>query len=138
VVAARPRDRGGDAALQRLLARRDAREFSAFLFSFGITTGESSLGYRNVLGTYDEDRGWGSNNRFRYSNEEFDAALGAAFEAFDDAEREGYLQEAARIAAEDVALIPLYWEGNNWAVREGLTFTQSPDGRSLMTNLSAN
>jgi peptide/nickel transport system substrate-binding protein len=115
-----------------------AREFSAFLFSFGITTGESSLGYRNVLATYDEERGWGSNNRFRYSNEEFDAALAAAFEAFDDSEREAHLQEAARIAAEDVALIPLYWEGNNWAVREGLTFTQSPDGRSLMTNLSAN
>jgi peptide/nickel transport system substrate-binding protein len=115
-----------------------AREFSAFLFSFGITTGESSLGYRNVLATYDEERGWGSNNRFRYSNGEFDAALAAAFEAFDDSEREAHLQEAARIAAEDVALIPLYWEGNNWAVREGLTFTQSPDGRSLMTNLSAN
>jgi peptide/nickel transport system substrate-binding protein len=115
-----------------------AREFSAFLFSFGITTGESSLGYRNVLATYDEDRGWGSNNRFRYSNEEFDTALSAAFEAFDDAEREGHLQEAARIAADDVAVIPLYWEGNNWAVRDGLAFSQSPDGRSLMTNLSAN
>jgi len=112
------------------------REYSAFLFSFGITTGESSLGYRNVLGTYDEERGWGSNNRFRYSNEEFDAALGAAFEAFDEAERESHLQEAARIAAEDVALIPLYWEGNNWAIREGLTFTPSPDGRSLMTNIT--
>jgi peptide/nickel transport system substrate-binding protein len=115
-----------------------AREFSAFLFSFGITTGESSLGYRNVLATYDEERGWGSNNRFRYSNPEFDAALEAALEAFDDGEREGHLQEAARIAAEDVALIPLYWEGNNWAVRDGLAFTASPDGRSLMTNLSAN
>jgi peptide/nickel transport system substrate-binding protein len=115
-----------------------AREYSAFLFSFGVTTGESSLGYRNVLGTYDEDRGWGSNNRFRYSNPEFDAALEAAFGAFDDAEREGHLQEAARIAAEDVALIPLYWEGNNWAIREGLTFTPSPDGRSLMTNIAPN
>lgn len=113
-----------------------AREYSAFLFSFGVTTGESSLGYRNVLGTYDEQRGWGSNNRFRYSNPTFDAALEAAFAAFDDAERESHLQEAARIAAEDVALIPLYWEGNNWAIRSGLTFTPSPDGRSLMTNIA--
>jgi len=112
-----------------------AREFSAFLFGFGITTGESSLGLRNVLGTFDEARGWGSNNRFRYSNAEFDAALGAAFEAFDADERARHLQEAARIAAEDVALIPLYWEGNNWAVRGNLTFTPSPDGRSLVTNL---
>lgn len=113
-----------------------AREYSAFLFSFGITTGESSLGYRNVLGTFDEERGWGSNNRFRYSNESFDAALAAAFAAFDDDERQSYLQEVARIAAEDVALIPLYWEGNNWAVRGDLDFTPSPDGRSLITNLS--
>ncbi len=113
-----------------------AREYSAFLFGFGITTGESSLGYRNVLGTYDEDRGWGSNNRFRYSNPEFDAALESAFQTFDDEERQRHLQEAARIAAEDVALIPLYWEGNNWAVRGELEFTPSPDGRSLITNLS--
>ena len=113
-----------------------AREFSAFMVAFGITTGESSLALRNVLGTVDEDRGWGSNNRFRYSSEEFDAALERAFEAFEDDEREAALQEAAAIAAEDVAVIPLYWEGNNWAVRGDIDFTPSPDGRSLITNLS--
>lgn len=113
-----------------------AREFSAFMVAFGITTGESSLALRNVLGTADEDRGWGSNNRFRYSSEAFDEALARAFEAFEDADREAALQEAAAIAAEDVALIPLYWEGNNWAVRGEIDFTPSPDGRSLITNLS--
>lgn len=112
------------------------RQFSAFMVAFGITTGESSLAYRNVLGTADPDRGWGSNNRFRYSNAEFDAALARAFEVFDAADREAALQEAARIAAEDLALIPLYWEGDNWAVRGNLAFTPSPDGRSLVTNLS--
>lgn len=117
--------------------RATDREFSSFMVAFGITTGESSLAYRNVLGTVDDDRGWGVNNRFRYSNEEFDAALESAFDAFEDAEREAALQEAARIAAEDVALIPLYWEGNNWAVRGDLDFTPSPDGRSLVTNLSS-
>ncbi len=113
-----------------------AREFSAFMVAFGITTGESSLALRNVLGTADEERGWGSNNRFRYSNPAFDEALARAFEAFEDADREAALQEAAAIAAEDVALIPLYWEGNNWAVRGEIDFTPSPDGRSLITNLS--
>lgn len=116
--------------------RATDREFSAFMVAFGITTGESSLALRNVLGTYDPDRGWGSNNRFRYSSEAFDAALAEAFEAFEDDEREAALQEAARIAAEEVALVPLYWEGNNWAVRGELEFTPSPDGRSLITNLS--
>ena len=118
--------------------RATDREFSVFMVAFGITTGESSLALRNVLGTADPDRGWGSNNRFRYSNADFDAALAAAFAAFDAADREAALQEAARIAAEDVALVPLYWEGNNWAVRGNVTFTPSPDGRSLITNLSAN
>lgn len=115
--------------------RATAREFSAFLVAFGITTGESSLALRNVLATYDEARGWGSNNRFRYSSEAFDAALERALSVFEDDAREAALREAAAIAAEDVALIPLYWEGNNWAVRQGLSFTPSPDGRSLMTNL---
>lgn len=114
-----------------------AREFSAFMVAFGITTGESSLALRNVLGTFDEERGWGSNNRFRYSSEAFDEALARAFEAFEDDEREAALREAAAIAAEDVAVIPLYWEGNNWAVRGEIEFTPSPDGRSLVTNLSA-
>jgi peptide/nickel transport system substrate-binding protein len=118
--------------------RATAREFSAFMVAFGITTGESSLALRNVLGTYDEDRGWGSNNRFRYSNPDFDAALDEALTAFELEDREAALQEAARIAAEDFALIPLYWEGNNWAVRGEVSFTPSPDGRSLITNLSAN
>ncbi|WP_196260121.1 ABC transporter substrate-binding protein [Pelagibacterium limicola] len=117
--------------------RATAREFSAFLFSFGITTGESGLGLRNVLATYDEERGWGANNRFRYSNPEFDETLAAAFAEFDDAERERLLQEATRIAMDDYAITPLYWEGNNWAVRDGLIFSPSPDGRSLMTNLSS-
>lgn len=116
--------------------RATNREFSAFLFSFGITTGETGLGLRNVLATFDPDRGWGSNNRFRYSNPEFDDTLSAAFAEFDSAERERLLQEAVRIAMEDFAITPMYWEGNNWAVRTGLAFTPSPDGRSLMTNLS--
>ncbi|MFN4099622.1 MAG: ABC transporter substrate-binding protein [Pararhodobacter sp.] len=111
------------------------RQFSAFMVAFGITTGESSLALRNVLGTEDEARGWGSNNRFRYSSEAFDAALERAFEAFEDDEREAALREAAAIAAEDVAVIPLYWEGNNWAVRGNIDFIPSPDGRSLITNL---
>lgn len=117
--------------------RATAREFSAFLFSFGITTGESSLGLRNVLATFDEARGWGSNNRFRYSNADFDAKLGEAFQTFDADARETLLQEATTIAMEDFAILPMYWEGNNWAVRAGLTFTPSPDGRSLITNISA-
>ena len=112
-----------------------AREFSAFMVAFGITTGESSLALRNVLGTFDPDRGWGANNRFRYSSEAFDAALARAFEAFEDDAREAALQEAAAIAAAEHALVPLHWEGNNWAVRGDLTFTPSPDGRSLVTNL---
>ncbi len=115
--------------------RATDREFSAFMVAFGITTGESSLALRNVLGTFDPDRGWGSNNRFRYSSEAFDAALAEAFDAFEDDAREAALQEAARIAAEEFALIPIHWEGNNWAVRGDLTFTPSPDGRSLVTNL---
>lgn len=116
--------------------RATDREFSAFMVAFGITTGESSLALRNVLGTFDPDRGWGSNNRFRYSSEAFDAALGEAFDAFEDDAREAALQEAARVAAEEFALVPLHWEGNNWAVRGEVEFTPSPDGRSLVTNLS--
>lgn len=98
------------------------RDFSAFVFSFGVTTPTSEIGLRNVLATYNKEAGSGAFNRVRYSNPAFDAALGKASDEFDPEKRNALLAEATRIAFEDVALIPLYWQQVHWATRGGVTY----------------
>src|SRR4029453_16920864 len=96
------------------------REYSAFVFSFGTTTPNSGIALTNVLATYDEAKGTGVFNRVRYSNPRFDEALAAALAEFDEAARNAGLARAARIAFEDAAIVPLYWQVVHWAARKGL------------------
>lgn len=98
------------------------QEFSFFLFSFGATTGSAMSGFVNVLATYDREAGMGAFNRTRYSSAAFDAALKAALAEFDEGKRDAHLRAAARVAADDVALLPLYWPKVYWAGRGGITY----------------
>ncbi len=101
------------------------RKFSVFDFSYG-TIGSSSLnGMTGVLATFDATAGTGSLNRARYSNKEFDAVLSRAAAEFDEAKRNQLLAEATRIAMDDGAIIPLYWQKLFWAARKG--FVVDPD-----------
>ncbi len=112
------------------------QEFSAFLVSWGSATGEPSAGLRSVLGTYDQKTGWGSVNRFRYSNPAFDAGLAAAMQEGDDALRERKLQDVTRIAVDDVAFLPTHFQKNLWAMRPGLKHTPRLDERSMAQDVT--
>ena len=98
------------------------REYSIFLFGWGTTTPDSSIGLSNVLATFDKDAGLGALNRSRYSNPKFDAALKRALTEFNEAKRLEYLREATRIAFDDIAVIPLYWPTVSWATRKGFAY----------------
>ncbi|MHB0898059.1 MAG: ABC transporter substrate-binding protein [Spirochaetales bacterium] len=107
-------------------------EYSIFLMGFGNTTGDAARGMTAVLATFDAAAGLGANNRGRYSNPEFDKLIKAAASTSDDAKREGYLQEAARIAfAKDHAILPLYFQTTTWAVRKGITYEPRMDEYTL-------
>ena len=69
-------------------------------------------------------------NRARYSNPAFDAALRAAVRELDDAKRERLLQEATRIAVEDVAVVITHLQKNIWAMRRGLAHGARMDERT--------
>src|SRR5690606_18757827 len=69
------------------VTRASRQEFSAFLVSWGSSTGEPSAGMRSVLATYDRALGMGSVNRGRYSNAEFDALLTRAMRELDSDKR---------------------------------------------------
>jgi peptide/nickel transport system substrate-binding protein len=108
------------------------REFSAFLFSFGTATSDAAGGLANVLGTFDAAAGTGAFNRSRFSDPRFDALLKEARGAFDPAERDRKLRDAARLAfAEDVGIVPLYWQVVHWAARKGIAYEPYRDESTL-------
>jgi len=75
-----------------------------------------------VLGTFDRATGQGALNRMRYANPVFDAALKSALGEFDEAKRNALLAGVARIAFDDVAVVPIYFQMVYWAAREGLSY----------------
>ena len=112
-------------------ARATRGEFSATFFGWGAATGEASSPLRSLVATVDPARGLGASNRGRYSSPEFDAALGLALRSIDDARREELLRRATRIAMADVAVLPLYYQVNVWALRRGLSYEGRADDQTL-------
>ena len=109
-----------------------ANAYGAFLFSYGNSTGEASRGLLSAIHTYDEASGLGNLNRFRYSNPAFDAAVVAAAQIFNDAEREAALAAAQKIAfEEDTAIVPLYFQALSWASKASVDYTARRDERTL-------
>jgi peptide/nickel transport system substrate-binding protein len=106
-------------------------EYGAFIFSLGASTPNSEASLRSLLQTYNAEEGTGGFNRMRYSNPAFDTALKSAMEEFDYDARMKKLEDATRIAMEDQAIVPLYFQKIYWASREGLEFTPNLAERTL-------
>ena len=64
-----------------------------------------------------------------------DALLAQAMTRFDPASRNALQQDAARLAAADIAMIPLFQQVNAWASRAPITVTPRLDGRSPATDV---
>lgn len=110
------------------------REFSAFIFSYGISTPSAAAPMTNLLMTYDEEAGTGSSNRMRYSSEAYDAKMREALAEFDSQRRAELLAEASEIAfGEDVAVVPLYWPVIHWASTDDIEFTANKAEDTLAT-----
>ncbi|WP_203075528.1 ABC transporter substrate-binding protein [Falsiroseomonas ponticola] len=118
------------------IARASRQEFSAFLVSWGSSTGEPMAGLRSVAATYDQARGTGAVNRGRYSNPEFDAQLARAANELDDARREAMLQEATRMLIADVGIISTHLQKNIWAMRRGIAHEARVDERTRAQDVS--
>lgn len=102
--------------------KASAGDFSAFVFSLGTSTPSAMPNLTSLLQTYDKATGTGAFNRIRYSNPAFDKALFDALREFDEAKRNEMLAAATRIAFEDQAVVPLYWQQVSWAMRKGITY----------------
>jgi peptide/nickel transport system substrate-binding protein len=96
--------------------------FSAFLFGWGTGSAEASDPLIAQNATFDPAKGRGASNRGRYSNPALDTLIDQALVTVDDAAREKVLQQAQRLAFDDVALIPMHIQKNIWATRTGFTY----------------
>ena len=106
-------------------------EFSFILVGWGAGSGEASSPLKSLIATHTPDKGWGSSNRGRYSNPEFDALLTTALSTVDDAKRQDLLAEATEMAIEDVAIIPTHYQVSTWGTRKGLKYVARTDEYTL-------
>jgi peptide/nickel transport system substrate-binding protein len=104
------------------VAQANKQAFSAFLFGWGTATAEPSDPLIAQVATFDPAKGWGAANRGRYANPALDKLIGEALGTADNNAREKLLQDATRMAMQDVAIIPLHIQKNIWATRTGLTY----------------
>lgn len=98
------------------------QSYSAFIYSFGNTSSDSTIALSNVMATYSRSSGLGAFNRARYSNPALDEALAQASASFDPQDRERLLERAAEAGFHDLGIVPLYFPENFWATRNGVTF----------------
>jgi peptide/nickel transport system substrate-binding protein len=106
-------------------------KFSFMLLGWSSGTGEASSPLKALLATYNKDKGFGTANRGRYSNAKVDALLEDALATVDDPKREAVLQRATELAINDTGIIPLHFQVNLWATRNGITYLPRTDENTL-------
>jgi peptide/nickel transport system substrate-binding protein len=104
------------------VGQANKQAFSAFLFGWGTGTAEASDPLIAQNATFNPTKGWGASNRGRYANAELDKLIEQAVATADDTAREKLLQQAQRLAFDDVAIIPLHIQKNIWATRTGFSY----------------
>ena len=100
-------------------------EFSLILVGWGAGSGEASSPLRSLIRTD------GASNRGRYSNPEVDAVIDEALTTVDDPKRQDLLAKATEMAIEDVAIIPIHYQVNSWALKKGIGYEPRTDEWTL-------
>ena len=106
-------------------------EFPSSMMAWGAQTSEAASPLRAMGACADRERGWGAVNWSNYCNKDLDALLARAVSTVDDKARTALLQEAARKAVEDVAIVPLYFQATTWAAAKGITILPRTDERTM-------
>lgn len=103
-------------------------EQSSFIMSgWDVPSGDAGSMYGALFYTRDVKEGYGQVNRGSYSNPEMDALVDKADSSADINERDGYLQEATKILMADIPMIPVHYEQDIYAVRDGITLSPRVD-----------
>ncbi len=110
-------------------------DYSVWLTGWLSDTGEMSNPLRSFIATRNADKGFGQFNG-GYSSAEVDQLLEKAVATVDDNERRTLLNKAVKIAMDDVAVIPLYFQVSVWGHKKDLRFTGRANERTMVTDIA--
>lgn len=111
-------------------ARRNQMEFSAFLVGWG-GIGDMASSLTGMLATPNKEKGFGPNNKSRYSNPQLDAVLIESSRTVDEEARAALLRKASGIAMDDYAALPVHAEMGVWATKASIEFAPRSDYYTL-------
>ncbi len=112
-------------------ARASKQEFSFHMVGWGASTGEASSPLRSLLATFNRDKGLGAVNWGRYSNVKVDYLIEQALQQVDDENRRVMLQNATKLAMEDLGLMPIHFQFTIWATKKGVAYMPRTDEYTL-------
>lgn len=109
--------------------RNNKGEFAMSLVGWAPDSAEASSPLRALIATKDPQKGLGNFN-VGYSNKKVDELIERAVTTVQPQAREKLLQDATRLAMEDVAIIPVHHQATLWATRKGVTYSGRADERT--------
>ena len=115
----------------RTPARASKQEFSFHMVGWGASTGEASSPLRSLLATFNRDKGLGAVNWGRYSNVKVDYLIEQALQQVDDENRRVMLQNATKLAMEDLGIMPIHFQFTIWATKKNVAYTPRTDEYTL-------
>ena len=110
------------------LPRNNKGEFAMSLVGWAPDSAEASSPLRALIATKDAQKGLGNFN-IGYSNKKVDELIERAMTTVPVQARENLLQDATRMAMEDVALIPLHHQARVWAMKRAVKYPGRVDER---------
>jgi len=111
--------------------RASKQEFSFHMVGWGASTGEASSPLRSLLATFNRDKGLGAVNWGRYTNVKVDYIIEQALQQVDDGNRSQMLQQATKMAMEDLGIMPIHFQYTIWATKKGVTYVPRTDEYTL-------
>jgi len=111
--------------------RASKQEFSFHMVGWGASTGEASSPLRSLLATFNRDKGLGAVNWGRYSNPKVDYVIEQALQQVDDDNRRAMLQQATRLAMDDLGIMPVHFQYTIWATKKNVSYTPRTDEYTL-------
>lgn len=117
-------------------SRYSNADFSFYLGSWGVNTGETSNPLIALTVTRNPDDGTGASNNNRYSNPELDALVMKAKETLDDTERAKLLGQACEIVFNQHVIIPLHNEVSVTGAKKTVEYMPRNDQYTLAQNVT--
>lgn len=90
-------------------------------------SGEGAVLLKDLLYTYGPKEGYGEVNRGYYINSKVDELIDRAYQTENKDERAKIVAEAAKIAADDVAYIPLHFQKDLFAKKKSISYRPRPN-----------